>query len=127
MVKPCAQLASGPILGSAPHDQTGEALASAPAMLYPSLRCSLNTYASIYYTLKCMQPLACLFVCWQNRARAFTTVRMAKPAASRKTAAGMARSGDIICTLANTLTTLVACQPTPHLLLVSHAQPAHVL
>ena len=81
----------------------------------------------LLYTLKCMQPLACLFVCWQNRARAFITVRMAKPAASRKTAAGMARSGDIMCTLANTLMTLVACQPTPHLVLVSHAQPAHVL
>ena len=125
MVKPCAQLASGPILGSASHDQTGETLAS--ALLYPSLRSSLNTYASICYTLKCMQPLACLFVCWQNRARAFITVRMAKPAASRKTAAGMARSGDIMCTLANTLMTLVACQPTPHLILASHARPAHVL
>ena len=37
------------------------------------------------------------------------TVRMANPAASRSTAAGIARSGDIMCALANVLMTLVAC------------------
>lgn len=44
-----------------------------------------------------------------GRGRALTTVRMAKPAASRSTAGGMARSGDIRCALANVRMTLVAC------------------
>ena len=55
--------------------------------------------------------LHCLIYSTQRR-RAFITVKMANPAASRSTAAGIARSGDIMCALAKVRMTLVACERT---------------
>ena len=73
--------------------------------------------------------LHCLIYSTQRR-RAFITVKMAKPAASRSTAAGMARSGDIMCALANVRMTLVACEGARalavHPLYLNSTGPAHM-